>query len=165
MPGQPPTTRRILLSAIAAVTVGLGVTSVLAGFSDSPPIRLIQGIAVFGAGAVLAAYAALTGVGFRAPWVPLLPEGAQLPAAVLAPLDEQGRRGAQLFIDRSCWSCHQVSGSGGQRGPDLTHEGSRLGHDQIITRIANGGGGMPAYAGALSSADLAAITSFLEAQR
>ncbi|MDQ6857571.1 MAG: cytochrome b N-terminal domain-containing protein [Chloroflexota bacterium] len=122
-------------------------------------------LAVFGAGAVLAAYAALTGVGFRAPWVPLLPEGAQLPAAVLAPLDEQGRRGAQLFIDRSCWSCHQVSGSGGQRGPDLTHEGSRLGHDQIITRIANGGGGMPAYAGALSSADLAAITSFLEAQR
>lgn len=53
MPGQPPTARRILLSALAALTVGLGITSVIAGFSDSPPIRLIQGIAVFGAGAVL----------------------------------------------------------------------------------------------------------------
>lgn len=53
MPGQPLTARRILLSAIAALTVGLGVTSVISGFSDSSAIRLIQGIAVFGAGAVL----------------------------------------------------------------------------------------------------------------
>jgi len=53
VPGQPPTARRILLSAIAALTVGLVVTSVIAGFSGSPAIRLIQGIAVFGAGAVL----------------------------------------------------------------------------------------------------------------
>ncbi len=59
MPGQPPTVRRILLSAIAALTVGLGVTSVIAGFSDSAPIRLIQGIAVFGAGAVLIGGAAV----------------------------------------------------------------------------------------------------------
>jgi len=53
VPGQPLTARRILLSAIAALTVGLGVTSVISGFSDSSAIRLIQGIAVFGAGAVL----------------------------------------------------------------------------------------------------------------
>ena len=59
MPGQPPTVRRILLSAVAALTVGLGVTSVIAGFSDSPPVRLIQGIAVFGAGAVLIGAAAV----------------------------------------------------------------------------------------------------------
>ena len=59
MSGRPPTARRILLSALAALTVGLGVTSALAGFSDSPPIRLIQGIAVFGAGAVLVGGAAV----------------------------------------------------------------------------------------------------------
>ncbi len=59
MSGQPPTARRILLSVMAALTVGLGVTSVLAGFSDSPPIRLIQGFAVFGAGAVLVGGAAV----------------------------------------------------------------------------------------------------------
>lgn len=57
--GQPPNARRVLLSAIAALTVGLGVTSVVAGFSDSAPIRLIQGIAVFGAGAVLIGGAAV----------------------------------------------------------------------------------------------------------
>ncbi len=53
MSGQPPTARRILVSAVAALTVGLGVVSVIAGFSASPPIRLLQGVAVFGAGAVL----------------------------------------------------------------------------------------------------------------
>ncbi len=48
-----PTPRRILLSALAALTVGLGAISVIAGFSESAPVRLLQGIAVFGAGAVI----------------------------------------------------------------------------------------------------------------
>jgi predicted Zn-dependent protease with MMP-like domain len=53
VPGSPPTPRRILGSALAALTVGLGAASLLAGFSDSFPVRLLQGIAVFGAGAVV----------------------------------------------------------------------------------------------------------------
>ncbi len=48
-----PTARRVLLSALAAVTVGLGAVSLMAGFSESPPVRLLQGIAVFGAGALI----------------------------------------------------------------------------------------------------------------
>jgi predicted Zn-dependent protease with MMP-like domain len=53
MRSQPPTVRRILLSALAALTIGLGAISVLAGFSESFPVRLLQGIAVFAAGAVI----------------------------------------------------------------------------------------------------------------
>jgi predicted Zn-dependent protease with MMP-like domain len=53
MSDQPPTLRRILLSAAAALTVGLGLVSVLAGFSDSFALRLVQGVAVFLAGAVI----------------------------------------------------------------------------------------------------------------
>ena len=53
MPSEPPTLRRILFSALAALTIGLGAASLIAGFSDSFPIRLLQGIAVFGAGAVV----------------------------------------------------------------------------------------------------------------
>jgi predicted Zn-dependent protease with MMP-like domain len=45
--------RRILVSALAAMTVGLGAASLIAGFSDSFPVRLLQGLAVFGAGAVI----------------------------------------------------------------------------------------------------------------
>jgi predicted Zn-dependent protease with MMP-like domain len=53
MPGEPPTPRRILLSALAALTVGLGAVSVVAGFSESFPLRLLQGIAVLAAGVVI----------------------------------------------------------------------------------------------------------------
>lgn len=59
MSGSPPTLRRILLSAIAALTVGLGAASVIAGFSDSFPLRLLQAVAVFGAGAVIIGCAAV----------------------------------------------------------------------------------------------------------
>ena len=50
---NPPTARRVLLCALAALTVGLGAVSLIAGFSESPPVRLLEGIAVFGAGAVI----------------------------------------------------------------------------------------------------------------
>jgi predicted Zn-dependent protease with MMP-like domain len=50
---QPPTVRRILFSALAALTIGLGAASLIAGFSDSFAVRLLQGIAVFAAGAVI----------------------------------------------------------------------------------------------------------------
>jgi predicted Zn-dependent protease with MMP-like domain len=53
MSPSPPTARRVLLCALAALTVGLGAVSLMAGFSESPPVRLLQGIAVFGAGAVI----------------------------------------------------------------------------------------------------------------
>ncbi len=53
MQSQPPTARRILFSALAALTIGLGAVSLIAGFSDSFPVRLLQGIAVFAAGAVI----------------------------------------------------------------------------------------------------------------
>jgi predicted Zn-dependent protease with MMP-like domain len=53
VPGSPPTPRRILFSALAALTIGLGAASLIAGFSDSFPVRLLQGLAIFGAGAVI----------------------------------------------------------------------------------------------------------------
>ncbi len=59
MSPTPPTTRRILLSALAALTVGLGAVSLIAGFSDSFALRLLQGLAVFGAGVVVIGGAAL----------------------------------------------------------------------------------------------------------
>jgi predicted Zn-dependent protease with MMP-like domain len=53
MQSNPPTLRRILFSALAALTIGLGAASLIAGFSESFPVRLQQGIAVFAAGAAI----------------------------------------------------------------------------------------------------------------
>jgi predicted Zn-dependent protease with MMP-like domain len=68
MPGQPPTLRRIVVCALAALTVGLGVASLITGFSDSFAVRLVQGIAVFGAGAVIIAGAAAFALVHVAGW-------------------------------------------------------------------------------------------------
>jgi predicted Zn-dependent protease with MMP-like domain len=68
MSGQPPTIRRILLSAVAAMTVGLGLVSVLAGFSDSFALRLVQGVAVFMAGAVILGCAVVWAMVHLAGW-------------------------------------------------------------------------------------------------
>jgi len=51
--GEEPSIRRILLCAGASLTVVLGGVSLVVGFSGSPPVRLLQGVAVFAAGAVL----------------------------------------------------------------------------------------------------------------
>ncbi len=40
-------------SAVAALILGLGAASLIAGFSDSFPLRVLQGLAVFAAGAVI----------------------------------------------------------------------------------------------------------------
>jgi predicted Zn-dependent protease with MMP-like domain len=46
-------TRRVLVSALAALTVGLGAVSLLVGFSEWFPLRLLEGVAVFAAGVVI----------------------------------------------------------------------------------------------------------------
>ncbi len=58
-PGSPPPLRRVLGSALAALTVGVAVISLVGGFSTSFPVRLLQGLAIFGAGVVLIGGAAL----------------------------------------------------------------------------------------------------------
>jgi predicted Zn-dependent protease with MMP-like domain len=65
---RPPTVRRILVCALAALTVGLGVGSLIAGFSDSFAVRLVQGIAVFGAGLVIVSAAVVFAMLHFAGW-------------------------------------------------------------------------------------------------
>jgi predicted Zn-dependent protease with MMP-like domain len=51
--GTPPSLRRIVSTALAALVFGLGLVSLIFGFSDSAGVRLLQGIAVFGLGALV----------------------------------------------------------------------------------------------------------------
>jgi predicted Zn-dependent protease with MMP-like domain len=68
VPGRQNTISRILFSAVAALTVGLGVVAILAGFSDSPPLRLLEGIAVFAAGAMLIVGAVVAAMVYLGGW-------------------------------------------------------------------------------------------------
>jgi predicted Zn-dependent protease with MMP-like domain len=53
MRGSTPTARRIVFAAVSALIVGLGVTSLVVGFSGSWLVRAIQGLLVFSAGVVI----------------------------------------------------------------------------------------------------------------
>jgi ubiquinol-cytochrome c reductase cytochrome b subunit len=110
------------------------------------------------------AYAALTVAGLESPWVPRL-QGAGLSSTVTAGLDASATHGSELFVTESCWACHQIEGSGGRKGPDLSHVAARLTRDQITARIANGGGGMPAFAGSLTATELDDLATFLATRR
>ena len=59
MRSSEPTLRRVLLSAAAALVVVLGAITLVIGFSDSAPVRALQGVAVFAAGAVVVGGAVL----------------------------------------------------------------------------------------------------------
>src|SRR5437588_12548177 len=48
-----PTPRRILIASLAALIVGLGGVSLIVGLGGPFPLRLLKGLAVFGAGAVI----------------------------------------------------------------------------------------------------------------
>ena len=54
----------------------------------------------------------------------LLVGGALLSACAEAPATEPVARGAQVYRQKSCASCHEINGSGGRIGPPLTHVGT-----------------------------------------
>jgi len=99
--------------------------------------------------------------GIREPWSPRF-ETPPLPPQIVGATTGPVAEGAQLFHDKSCIVCHRIADQGGLRGPDLTTVADRLNRDQIVLRINNGGGNMPAYASSLNADDLEKIVQFLE---
>ena len=53
MSPSPPSSRRVLLCALASLTIGVGVVSLFGGFSESLPVKLLQGVAVLAAGSLI----------------------------------------------------------------------------------------------------------------
>lgn len=114
--------------------------------------------------AVVCTIAALTVVGNREPWLPRF-AAKPLPASVVASSQRSVQLGAALFHDQSCESCHQISGYGGIRGPNLTDVGARLTRGEMAWRIQNGAQSMPPYAGLLSTEALNHILDFLQTRK
>jgi ubiquinol-cytochrome c reductase cytochrome b subunit len=59
-------------------------------------------------------------------------------------------------------ACHMIDNVGGMRGPNLTHIADRSTYNELVTRIMNGGGGMPAYGNTMTPKKAAAIVAFLQ---
>lgn len=112
-------------------------------------------VAIFGV-----SVASLVVAGSAAPWSPDF-AADNLPASVTQSLSGAPAQGVQLFQQKGCINCHMIAGVGGQRGPDLTHVGSRLTQEQLTWRILNGGHNMPAYATTLTPDQTSALVAFL----
>jgi predicted Zn-dependent protease with MMP-like domain len=67
-PPSQPTTRRVLLAAVGALTIGLGAVTLFAGFSAEPVVRIIQALAVFGAGAAIIGGGVVLALVYLAGW-------------------------------------------------------------------------------------------------
>jgi ubiquinol-cytochrome c reductase cytochrome b subunit len=102
--------------------------------------------------------------GQQSPWSPnfqALPLTEKVIGATSGPVFE----GGQLFHDKACLSCHLIQGYGGRRGPDLTYVGDKLTPDNIIIRIVNGGGNMPAFGSSLKPQEIDALVAFLQSRK
>jgi len=101
-----------------------------------------------------------------------------LSACAETPATEPVARGAQIYRQKSCGSCHAIAGSGGNIGPPLTHIGTIAGtrqpgtsaEDYLRTSITDPGAyvvpGFPdsmsrGLARGLSADDLDALVRYL----
>jgi ubiquinol-cytochrome c reductase cytochrome b subunit len=73
--------------------------------------------------------------------------------------------GAQVFHQRGCINCHNISGDGGHRGPDLTTVADRMTVDEMTIRILKGAGRMPAFGGILTPEELDNVVAFLKTRK
>lgn len=79
------------------------------------------------------------------------------PARTTAPAVD----GAEVFASAGCASCHTLAAAdaGGVTGPNLDDLQPSV--EAVREQVANGGGGMPAYEGDLSDAEIDAIAVYV----
>jgi cytochrome c551 len=71
--------------------------------------------------------------------------------------------GREIFV-ANCGSCHTLSdaGTSGTVGPSL--DGIGLDVAAVETQVRNGGGGMPAFEGQLTDAEITAVSTYVAGQ-
>jgi alcohol dehydrogenase (cytochrome c) len=68
--------------------------------------------------------------------------------------------GKQVFAD-NCSTCHGLAGTGGNGGPNLKTIPSAKEVEAVVKQVINGGGGMPAFGGQLSSKEIADVAAYV----
>ncbi|MGA7672272.1 MAG: cytochrome b N-terminal domain-containing protein [Nitrolancea sp.] len=152
----------VIVGAPLLGIIGLISVPFISNSGERSPGRRPWTIAIVGLSLIL--IVVLVQEGERAPWSPKLsPE--PVPAQIIEPLHGSELAGAYVFQNSGCIMCHLMGDAGGNRGPDLTHVGSRLDSDQLTWRILNGGHNMPAYNSILNPNEVTQLVAFLQGQK
>ena len=77
------------------------------------------------------------------------------------PANADAAAGAKVFASAGCGSCHTFSAakSSGQVGPNL--DDAKPGYDTVLTKVTNGGGGMPSFGGQLSEQQIRDVAAYV----
>ena len=136
----------LLLGTIIVPSIWMGILVTLP-FIDRTRERRVsrRPIAIGFAGAMAVLLLTLTWKGSSAPSI----EGE---ATATGP-------GVTFTKQQSCSSCHTLSGMGwgGNVGPNL--DGAKPNYTLVLDRVTNGGGGMPAFKGELTAAQIKCIAT------
>ena len=86
--------------------------------------------------------------------------GAATTAATTAETTEGGADGAAVFAS-NCGTCHTLAaaGSDGTTGPNL--DDLMPDEETVEAQVRSGGGGMPAFEGQLSDAEIEAVATYV----
>ncbi len=103
----------------------------------------------------------------QAPLLGTSPRATAPPQPRLSAAQEQGKR---IFQSQNCESCHQLDGTGGKVGPDLTHVGARRDaawlHEYIEKpKNLNPSATMPAFTPTLSHQEVEWLAQYLATLR
>lgn len=147
----------ILLAPLLGGAILLGVPFFSNRGERHPSRRPWAIAAVIG---IVAMIGSLWRAGYYSSWSPDF-DATPLPASIVGTTTGPVAIGAQLFHEKGCIYCHDISGDGGHRGPELTRIGRLLNHDDIVIRIANGGVNMPAFASTLTAEEIEHLAAFL----
>jgi mono/diheme cytochrome c family protein len=86
------------------------------------------------------------------------------------PAVDAGTLHVYTLLSRFCVDCHQLDGTGGTRGPDLSHAGLKSGAATLEQRITDAHDSrpdtpMPAFSGLIDPADIRALAEWLGQRR
>jgi ubiquinol-cytochrome c reductase cytochrome b subunit len=160
---MPPQIESFVI-AFSPVVIGIILISlpILQSTGERSPFRRPWkiGIAII----LLTVVATFWYIGSKSPWSPRF-DTKPLSASIVGNVSPSALRGSELFYSKACIYCHTISGEGGRRGPDLSNIGNMLTREQMVIKIVNGGGNMPALGATVAAKDLDALADFLQTRR
>ncbi len=92
----------------------------------------------------------------------LVPLGQALADQVQTQLAGNPDKGRTVFADAGCGGCHTLAdaGAAGPIGPSFDHD-KNLSEDLVVSRVSNGQGSMPPFAGQLSNQEIADVAAYV----
>ncbi len=89
------------------------------------------------------------------------PTGTEEGETPAEPAEGDPAAGKEIFAANGCSGCHTLkdAGASGTQGPNLDQ--LQPGYDESVAQITNGGGGMPAFGGQLSEAQIKDLAAYV----